>query len=294
VRAIEIVEAARARYNAPVYVRRQIVHNSHVVSDLESKGVLFVDEIDQVPSGAVVVLAAHGVSPAVQAEAANRSDLEVIDATCPLVAKVHARARRYADRGYELILIGHRDHEEVIGTFGEAPERFHIVETLEDVDRLDIGVHPPCPVAYLTQTTLATDETAEIVAALRDRFGEVIAPGADDICYATENRQQAVRSIAHRCDLMLVVGSANSSNSARLVEVAQREGCRAELMEDASQLELGWLAGVRSIGLTAGASVPEVLIQEVLDTVSSLGPISLVEERAAEETVRFALPSQVR
>jgi len=293
-RAIEIVERALERHGAPVYVRRQIVHNLHVVRDLEAKGAVFVEELDEVPPNAVVVLAAHGVAPVIRRQAAERSDLKVIDATCPLVAKVHTEARRYASQDYDLILIGHPDHEEVIGTLGEAPDRFHVVETTEDVGRLELGHEPGRPVVYLTQTTLATDETAQIVAALRRRFPQITAPPADDICYATQNRQDAVRQIAHRCDLMLVVGSANSSNTARLVEVAQREGCRAELIEDVSHLELGWLAGARSIGLTAGASAPDLLVQEVLDTLRSLGPLRLSEERTAEETVRFALPTQVR
>ncbi|MGA2527881.1 MAG: 4-hydroxy-3-methylbut-2-enyl diphosphate reductase [Acidimicrobiales bacterium] len=293
-RAIEIVERALERYGKPVYVRRQIVHNLHVVRDLESKGAVFVEELEEVPQGAVVVLAAHGVSPVIRQEASERKDLKVIDATCPLVAKVHTEARRYAAQGYDLVLIGHPDHEEVIGTLGEAPDRFHVVEGTDDVARLELGAATARPLVYLTQTTLATDETAEIVAALRHRFPEIAAPPADDICYATQNRQDAVRQIAHRCDLMLVVGSANSSNTARLVEVAEREGCHAELIEDASELELGWLASARTIGLTAGASAPDALVQEVLETLRSLGPVRLSEERGTEETVRFALPTQVR
>jgi 4-hydroxy-3-methylbut-2-enyl diphosphate reductase len=293
-RAIEIVERALSRYGAPVFVRRQIVHNLHVVADLEEKGALFVEELDEVPAGAVVVLAAHGVSPVVRRQAQDRGDLRVIDATCPLVAKVHTEARRYASQGYDLVLIGHPEHEEVIGTLGEAPERFHVVEGTDDVARLDLDERSTRPLVYLTQTTLATDETAEIVSALRRRFPEIAAPPADDICYATQNRQDAVRQIAHRCDLMLVVGSANSSNTARLVEVAQREGCTAELIEDASELQLGWLAGVRSIGLTAGASAPDSLVEEVVDTLKALGPVRLSEERGTEETVRFSLPTQVR
>jgi 4-hydroxy-3-methylbut-2-en-1-yl diphosphate reductase len=291
-RAIETVERALERYGAPVYVRRQIVHNLHVVRDLESKGAVFVEEIADVPPHAVVVLAAHGVSPAVRRQAGERGDLKVIDATCPLVAKVHSEARRYANHDYNLVLVGHADHEEIIGTLGEAPDRFHLVEDVDDVAGL--ALEPGRPVAYLTQTTLATDETAEIISALRARFPDLVAPPADDICYATQNRQDAVRLIAHRCDLLLVVGSANSSNTARLVEVARREGCRAELIEDASQLELGWLAKAGTIGLTAGASAPDVLVQEVLDTLRSLGPVRLSEERSTEETVRFALPTQVR
>jgi 4-hydroxy-3-methylbut-2-enyl diphosphate reductase len=293
-RAIEIVERALERHGAPVYVRRQIVHNLHIARNLESKGAVFVEELDEVPPGAVVVLAAHGVSPVIRKQASERGDLQVIDATCPLVAKVHTEARRYAGQGYDLVLIGHPDHEEVIGTLGEAPDRFHVVEGTDDVARIELGNGASRPLVYLTQTTLATDETAEIVSALRRRFPEIAAPPADDICYATQNRQDAVRQIAHRCDLMLVVGSANSSNTARLVEVAQREGCHAELIEDASELELGWLASARTIGLTAGASAPDALVQEVLDTLRSLGPVRLSEERGTEETVRFALPTQVR
>ena len=291
-RAIEIVERAISQFGAPVYVRRQIVHNLHVVRGLERKGAIFVEEIDEVPDGAVVVLAAHGVSPEVRRQVAERDSLNVIDATCPLVAKVHIEARRYAAQDYNIVLIGHAEHEEVVGTFGEAPERIRVVASLKDVTRLDF--EPDHPVAYLTQTTLATDETAEIISSLRDRYPEVAAPSSNDICYATQNRQDAVRSIAHRCDLMIVVGSSNSSNTARLVEVAQREGCRAELIEDSTQLELAWLAGVRSIGVTAGASVPDLLVQDVVSAISSLGPVLLREEILVQETVHFALPTKVR
>ena len=291
-RAIDTVKRALERYGAPVYVRRQIVHNLHVVHDLEARGAIFVEELDEVPPDSTVVFAAHGVSPAVRSQAAERNDLKVIDATCPLVAKVHNEARRYASQGHHLVLIGHDGHEEIEGTLGEAPGRFHLVERPEDVQRLDLD--PDQAVAYLTQTTLATDETAEIVAVLRARFPRIVAPPADDICYATQNRQDAVRAIAHRCDLMLVVGSANSSNTARLVEVARREGCRAELVEDASQLQLGWLEGAGTIGLTAGASAPDFLVEELLETLRLLGPVFLSEQATAEETVRFALPTQVR
>jgi len=291
-RAIETVERALELFGAPVYVRRQIVHNRHVVEGLERQGAVFVQEIDDVPAGAVVVLAAHGVSPEVRRQADQRSDLTVIDATCPLVAKVHSEARRYAQQNYNLVLIGHAEHEEVIGTLGEAPEHIQIVTDASDVASLNL--EPGRPVAYLTQTTLATDETAQIVDALRDRFPQIAAPQSSDICYATQNRQDAVRSIAHRCDLMLVVGSANSSNTARLVEVAEREGCRAELIEDASQLELSWLMDARAIGLTAGASVSDAIVQDVVNALSSLGPIHVSEERVAQENVHFALPARVR
>ena len=290
-RAIEIVERAVGRFGAPVYVRRQIVHNLHVVRDLEEKGAIFVEELDEVPTGAVVVFAAHGVSPAVREDADARG-VTVIDATCPLVAKVHAEARRFATHGYEIVLIGHRDHEEVEGTVGEAPERTHVVATVEEVDGL--GLARDTPVGVLTQTTLAVDEAERVRAAVRERFASVAEPPADDICYATQNRQDAVRAIASRCDLLLVVGSQNSSNTARLVELAEREGVRAELIEDASQLELGWLPTARTVGLTAGASVPDSLVEGVLAALAHLGPLEIAEERVAEEAVRFALPGRVR
>jgi len=291
-RAIETVERAIDQFGAPVFVRRQIVHNLHVVRRLQRMGAVFVEEIDDVPDGAVVVLAAHGVSPEVRRQVVERPSLRVIDATCPLVTKVHMEARRYAHQGYNLVLIGHVEHEEVEGTLGEAPDRIRVVPTVEDVALLDFERDQP--IAFLTQTTLATDETAEIVDALRDVYPNIAAPSSNDICYATQNRQDAVRSIAHRCDLMIVVGSGNSSNTARLVEVAQREGCRAELIEDVTELELGWLAGARSIGITAGASVPELLVHEVVAAITSLGPVHISEEMVAQETVHFALPTRVR
>ncbi len=216
----------------------------------------------------------------------------MIDATCPLVTKVHTEARRFAGQHYNLVLIGHAEHEEVEGTFGEAPERTRIIASVSDVERLDFERGQP--IAYLTQTTLATDETAEIIDALRSRYPDIASPSSADICYATQNRQDAVRSIARRCDLLVVVGSSNSSNTARLVEVAEREGCRAELIEDATKLELGWLAGVRSIGVTAGASVPDMLVQALVVAISSLGPVHVSEEKIVQETVRFALPARVR
>ncbi|MGC2168990.1 MAG: 4-hydroxy-3-methylbut-2-enyl diphosphate reductase [Acidimicrobiales bacterium] len=290
-RAIETVERALEQYGAPIYVRRQIVHNLHVVRRLETMGAIFVEELDEVPDGAVVVLAAHGVSPEVRREGAGRGSLTVIDATCPLVAKVHTEARRYAAQDYNIVLIGHAEHEEVQGTLGEAPAHITLVDGIDDVATLALDDRP---VAYLSQTTLATDETAAIVAALRERYPEITGPATDDICYATQNRQDAVRSIARRCDLLLVVGSSNSSNTARLVEVAQREGCRAELLEDASQLELSWLSGARTIAVTAGASVPESLVGGVVNSLASLGPVHLSEERIVQETVHFALPTRVR
>ncbi len=291
-RAIEIVERALDRFGAPVYVRRQIVHNAHVVRDLEKKGAVFVEELEEIPPDAVVVFAAHGVAPAVRRDAEARPDLVVVDATCPLVAKVHAEARRYAAQDYELVLIGHEDHEEVVGTLGEAPERFHVVADVDDVARLELDDDQP--VAYLTQTTLSTDETAVVVDALRARFHRLAAPPSDDICYATQNRQDAVRAIARRCDLMLVVGSENSSNTARLVELARQEGCVAELIEDASRIELGWLARARTVGVTAGASAPESLVQGVIETLASLGPVEIDEQVVAKESVHFGLPMKVR
>jgi 4-hydroxy-3-methylbut-2-enyl diphosphate reductase len=289
-RAIEIVERAIERFGSPVYVRRQIVHNSHVVGDLEGRGAIFVEELDEVPAGAVVVLAAHGVSPKVREEAARRSDLSVIDATCPLVSKVHHEARRFASHDYQIVLIGHEGHEEIAGTLGEAP--MSLVERPADVAALDID--PGAEVAYLTQTTLATDETAEIIAALQDRFPDLHGPNSNDICYATQNRQDAVRGMVDFCDLLLVVGSANSSNTARLVEVARREGCRTELIEDETHLRLSWFDGVETVGITAGASAPEFLVQRVIDSLSDLGPLAVTEHRTTEESAHFSLPQAVR
>jgi 4-hydroxy-3-methylbut-2-enyl diphosphate reductase len=291
-RAIEIVERAIERFGAPVYVRRQIVHNAHVVSGLEARGAVFVEELDEVPDGATVVLAAHGVSPEVRAQATARGDLSVIDATCPLVAKVHHEARRFASQGRRIVLVGHADHEEIVGTMGEVPDSIDLVEGVGDVARLPYGADTP--IAYLTQTTLAVDETAEVVAALRERFDALVGPSANDICYASQNRQDAVRSLAGHCDLVLVVGSANSSNATRLVEVARREGCRAELVEDAGQVDLRWLSGVATLGITAGASAPEALVQHLVEAVSGLGQTEVVEYRTVEESVRFSLPQQVR
>ena len=291
-RAIEIVERALDRFGAPVYVRRQIVHNAHVVSDLERRGAVFVEELAEVPDSATVVLAAHGVSPEVRGQAAARSDLSVIDATCPLVAKVHHEARRFAAQGRRIVLVGHAEHEEVVGTMGEVPDGIDLVEGVDDVERLPY--RDDTPVAYLTQTTLAVDETAEVVAALRERFGTLVGPSANDICYASQNRQDAVRSLADHCDLVLVVGSANSSNAARLVEVARREGCRAELVEDAGGVDLSWLTGVTTLGISAGASAPETLVQQLVEVISALGRTEVVEHRTVEESVHFSLPQQVR
>jgi 4-hydroxy-3-methylbut-2-enyl diphosphate reductase len=290
-RAIEIVERALERQGAPVYVRKQIVHNTRVVGDLESRGAVFVDELDQVPDGATVVFSAHGVSPMVRAEAAGRG-LAVIDATCPLVSKVHAEARRFAADGYTVALIGHAGHEEVEGTLGEAPDSTILVQTAQDVAALK--PRDGERVAYLMQTTLSVDEAAEVSGALRERFGSVRGPGSDDICYATTNRQVAVRAIAAESDLVLVAGSANSSNSVRLVETCQRAGTPAYLIDGAEDIQLGWLAGVSTIGLTAGASAPPAVVQEIISALSGLGPLSVSERVTTTESIRFGLPKEVR
>jgi len=290
-RAIEIVERALERFGPPVYVRRQIVHNTHVVDRLERLGAIFVEELEDVPPGATVVLAAHGVAPGVRTEADGRG-LNTIDATCPLVAKVHREVQRFAAMDYEVVLIGHPEHEEVVGTRGEAPERVHVVSSAQEAERL--VVPRGRRVAYLTQTTLSVDETAHVVETLRERFADITGPSSDDICYASQNRQQAVRSVAKQVDLVLVVGSANSSNTARLAETARRAGSRAEVLEDATALRLEWLEGARSVGITAGASAPESLVEGVVSALSLLGPISVSELRTTEETVHFSLPVKVR
>jgi 4-hydroxy-3-methylbut-2-en-1-yl diphosphate reductase len=290
-RAVQIVERALEVHGPPVYVRKQIVHNTHVVADLEQRGAVFVDELDQVPPGALVVFSAHGVSPAVRDEADRRS-LAVIDATCPLVAKVHAEARRAAARGDTIVLIGHAKHEEVEGTLGEAPDRTVVVEDATDVAALDIRV--PGRVSYLTQTTLAVEETSATIAALTARFPAVTGPGSDDICYATTNRQNAVAAVARQADLVLIVGSANSSNSLRLVEVARDHGVPAHLIDDAAGIRPEWLAGVTIVGLSAGASAPHQLVQQVIEYLAGLGPIEVAELQVTAETVRFGLPALLR
>jgi 4-hydroxy-3-methylbut-2-en-1-yl diphosphate reductase len=290
-RAVEIVERALAERGAPIYVRKQIVHNSHVVGQLEERGAVFVEELDEIPAGATVIFSAHGVSPAIRRQAAER-DLNVIDATCPLVAKVHAEARRYAQTGFDIVLVGHEGHEEVDGTFGEAPERIHVISSADEIDQL--RVQDPERVAYLTQTTLAVDDTAEVIDALRSRFPDLVGPASSDICYATQNRQDAVRALAAECDLLLVVGSANSSNSRRLVEVSQRAGCPALLVEDGGDIPPEHLAGVGRVGLTAGASAPEELVEGVLRALEGLGRVSLEERTVAREEIQFKLPPEVR
>jgi 4-hydroxy-3-methylbut-2-en-1-yl diphosphate reductase len=290
-RAIEIVERALDLRGAPVYVRKQIVHNTRVVSDLEQRGAVFVDELDEVPDGATVVFSAHGVSPAVR-ETASERGLSVIDATCPLVSKVHAEARRFAREGYTVALIGHEGHEEVEGTLGEAPGSTVLVQTAADVAKL--RPRDSSRVAYLMQTTLAVDEAADVAGALRERFPAVRAPGSDDICYATTNRQAAVRAVAADAGLVLVAGSANSSNSVRLVETARRAGTPAHLIDGASDIELSWLAGVSVIGLTAGASAPPAVVSEIISALSGLGPVSVSERVTTTESVQFGLPREVR
>ena len=290
-RAIEIVERALDQKGPPVYVRKQIVHNSHVVAGLEERGAIFVDELSEVPDGASVVFSAHGVSPAVRDEA-DRRGLTTVDATCPLVAKVHAEARRFASDGYLVALIGHEGHEEVEGTLGEAPDSVALVQTAADVGALQ----PPDPgkVAYLMQTTLAADEAADIAEALRERFPAARAPGSDDICYATTNRQRAARAVAAEADLLLVAGSANSSNSVRLVETAQRAGTTAYLIDGPSDIELSWLAGVSTIGLTAGASAPPAVVQDIITALRGLGTVEVSERVITTENIRFSLPKEVR
>ncbi|GAA4953858.1 hypothetical protein GCM10023224_43740 [Streptomonospora halophila] len=290
-RAIEVVEQVLQQRGGPVYVRKQIVHNSHVVAGLEARGAVFVDELDEVPEGAAVVFSAHGVSPQVHRQAAERG-LHVVDAACPLVTKVHTEARRFASRGDTVVLIGHGGHEEVEGTLGQAPARTVLVEAPEDVAALEVA--DPERVAYLTQTTLAVDETAEVVDALRARFPSLRGPASEDICYATTNRQDALAAIAGESDVVLVVGSANSSNSVRLVELAQRRGVPAHLVDDTGEIRPEWLAGVRTVGLTAGASAPPGLVDEVVAALGGLGPVTVHEREVTRETVHFALPSAAR
>ena len=291
-RAVVTVEKALEQYGAPVYVRKQIVHNKHVVATLESRGAIFVEETEEVPEGALVVFSAHGVSPAVHEEAAKR-DLRVIDATCPLVTKVHKEARKFASEGYDILLIGHRGHEEVEGTQGEAPEVIQLVHDASDVDA--VQVKDPEKVIWLSQTTLSVDETLETVDLLRRRFPLMSAPPSDDICYATQNRQEVVKQIASDCDLVIVVGSQNSSNSVRLVEVALDAGARTSYLVDfAHEIDEAWLAGVSTVGVTSGASVPEDLVAGVLAWLAERGYADVEEFTAATETLTFSLPKELR
>ena len=291
-RAVQTVEQALDLYGPPVYVRKQIVHNLHVVRRLEQRGAVFVEEADEVPEGAVVVFSAHGVAPEVYRQAADRR-LHTIDATCPLVTKVHGEARRFASADYDILLIGHAGHEEVVGTSGEAPGRVKLVDGPAAVDRVE--VRDPERVAWLSQTTLSVDETNETVAALRRRFPALLDPPSDDICYATQNRQQAVKQIAAECDVVIVVGSANSSNSVRLVEVAREAGAKAaQLIDDADEIQASWFEGAKTVGVTSGASVPEQLVGRVLEQLAALGYGEVEEITAAEERLLFALPRELR
>jgi 4-hydroxy-3-methylbut-2-enyl diphosphate reductase len=291
-RAVQTVEVALERFGAPVYVRKQIVHNKHVVAELEKRGAVFVEEAAEVPEGAVVVFSAHGVSPQVRADAKAR-DLHTIDATCPLVTKVHNEARRFAAQGYDILLIGHEGHEEVVGTTGEAPTHIHLVDGPAESDQ--VKVRDPAKVAWLSQTTLSVDETAETVAALRERFPALIDPPSDDICYATQNRQAAVKRIAADSDVVIVVGSQNSSNSVRLVEVALDAGASAAyLVDDAVSVKEEWLRDVATVGVTSGASVPEDLVEGVLSRLAESGFDHVEEVEAVEERMHFALPPELR
>ena len=291
-RAVITVEKALALYGAPVYVRKQIVHNVHVVASLEAKGAIFVEETDEVPEGKTVVFSAHGVSPLVHEQAAARN-LKTIDATCPLVTKVHHEVRRFATEDSEILLIGHHGHEEVEGTAGEAPDRVRIVDGLDGART--IQPTPGKNLVWLSQTTLSVDETMEAVAILKERFPDIQAPPSDDICYATQNRQEAIKEIAPQADLVIVVGSRNSSNSVRLVEVALEYGAKAShLIDYAKEIQDEWFAGVETIGVTSGASVPEILVNDVLATLSAHGFKDVQEVKAAEETLLFALPPELR
>jgi 4-hydroxy-3-methylbut-2-en-1-yl diphosphate reductase len=290
VRAIDVVRIALDLYGPPVYVRKEIVHNMHVVDELRGAGAIFVEELGEVPLGARAIFSAHGVSPAVRKEARERH-LALIDATCPLVTKVHLEAVRFARDGFSIVLIGHKDHDEVIGTLGEVPDRSFLVETVEDVDRLSIP--DPERVCYLTQTTLSLDETRDIILRLKERYPRIQGPPAQDICYATENRQMAVKAVAQFCDLLLVVGSQNSSNSKRLVEVGQNFGVRAYLVNDRGDVDQAWLEGVKKVALTAGASAPEHLVQELLEYLGQCGFRRVEEIEMVDEDVRFSLPHEL-
>ncbi|MFI7115646.1 4-hydroxy-3-methylbut-2-enyl diphosphate reductase [Amycolatopsis sp. NPDC049868] len=291
-RAVIAVEKALELYGAPVYVRKEIVHNRHVVETLRERGVIFVDETSEVPEGELVVFSAHGVSPAVHAEAAERN-LRTIDATCPLVTKVHKEVNRFAKDDYDILLIGHEGHEEVEGTAGEAPDKVQLVDTAEDVDKVE--VRDPSKVIWLSQTTLSVDETMERVDQLRDKFPGLADPPSDDICYATTNRQVAVKAMAAECDLVLVVGSTNSSNSKRLVEVALKAGARAShLVDFAHEVDEAWLEGVETVGVTSGASVPDVLVMDLLAWLAERGWDSVDEVTTANEKIAFALPHELR
>ena len=290
-RAVQAVEHALDIYGPPVYVRKEIVHNKHVVSELSERGAIFVEEETEVPEGAHVVFSAHGVAPSVHENAAKRG-LKTIDATCPLVTKVHVEARKFAAEGYTIVLIGHDGHEEVEGTTGEAPDSIVLVETAEDVVALEVP--DPDRVAFITQTTLSVDETAEIIAALREKFPNITSPKSDDICYATTNRQLAVKQLAQECDLVLVIGSKNSSNSNRLVDVTRELGTASHLIDNAGQVDESWLEGVETVGITSGASAPEELVSDLVDFFRERGAGEVSELRTVDESVRFMLPREIR
>jgi 4-hydroxy-3-methylbut-2-en-1-yl diphosphate reductase len=290
-RAIEIVEQALARFGAPIYVRHEVVHNRFVVENLRAKGAVFVEELDEVPDGATVIFSAHGVSQAVRQAAVARG-LTVFDATCPLVTKVHVEVARQRRQGTEVVLIGHAGHPEVEGTLGQAADGMYLVETVEDVAQLT--VRDPQNLSYATQTTLSLDDTARIVAALRARFPHIHGPKKDDICYATQNRQDAVRTLARQCQVVLVVGSANSSNSNRLREVAEAQGARAWMIDGPDDIRKEWLAGAETIGLTAGASAPEVLVQQVVEQLRAWGAETVSEQAGVQEGVEFPVPRELR
>ena len=290
VRAIDVVKIALNMYGAPIYVRKEIVHNRHVVEELRALGAIFVEELDEVPAGARVIFSAHGVSPEVRTQALQRK-LKVIDATCPLVTKVHLEAVKFAQKGFTIVLIGHKDHDEVIGTLGEAPESTALVSTVEDVDRLEVA-HPE-RVSFITQTTLSLDETRDIVQRLKEKFPKIQGPAAQYICYATENRQVAVKAVVPLCEVLLVVGSQNSSNSRRLVEVCEKMGVPAYLVDDLTEVRREWLENVQTVALTAGASAPENLVQQLVDFLQQRGFAQLEEMEVKEEDVRFNLPAEL-
>jgi 4-hydroxy-3-methylbut-2-enyl diphosphate reductase len=290
VRAIDVVKIALDLYGPPVYVRKEIVHNKHVVDELREAGAVFVEELDEVPAGAKAIFSAHGVAPDVRRQAKERQ-LHIIDATCPLVTKVHLEAVRFARDGFSIVLIGHKDHDEVIGTLGEVPDRSYLVETVEDADRLELP--DPGRVRFLTQTTLSLDETRDIVNRLKERFPQIQGPPAQDICYATENRQMAVKAVSEFCDLLLVVGSQNSSNSKRLVEVGDNFGVRSYLVNDRSDVRLEWLEGVKNVAVTAGASAPEHLVLDLIEFLRGAGFRDMEEIELVEEDVRFSLPPEL-
>ena len=290
-RAVQTVERALELHGPPVYVRKEIVHNKHVVEQLRERGAIFVDQETEVPEGEMVVFSAHGVAPSVHANSAAR-DLRTIDATCPLVTKVHVEAKKFAADGYTIVFIGHEGHEEVEGTMGEAPGSMVLIETEEDVDNLEVD--DPDRVAFLTQTTLSVDETDRVIRRLRERFPNVTGPKSDDICYATTNRQQAVRQMATECDLVLVIGSRNSSNSNRLVEVARDHGADSYLIDNTSQVQEEWLEGKRVVGISSGASAPEELVQSLVDFFRERGTTDVSEYEVVQEDVRFMLPKEIR